>query len=215
MLLFFFTFRNYEGISAGNRAWSKGLCVHWLQTEEWAFWRDNSRLNKRNHRKGKFKITLICTIDLLVQKWHIYDPAPIAVVSWSLCTAVFPTFLTIFRGLSAEFQIMQYSQTSKLIKITWLATYFQRTFIFFMLTFMLLLISHKLLEVFKHTERENKYFLQFFFVFVFETSPISHVVFSHRTVTAYLTLPLTPLNVFTWFTSTQSSYSSATKMPSR
>lgn len=35
-----------------------------------------------------------------------------------------------------------------------------------MLTFMLLLISHKLLEVFKHTERENKYFLQFFF-FVF------------------------------------------------
>lgn len=36
-----------------------------------------------------------------------------------------------------------------------------------MLTFMLLLISHKLLEVFKHTERENKYFLQFFFVCFF------------------------------------------------
>lgn len=130
---FFFTFRNYEGISAGNRAWSKGLCVHWLQTEEWAFWRDNSRLNKRNHRKGKFKITLICTIYWFAcPEWHIYDPAPIAVVSWSLCTAVFPTFLTIFRGISATFQIMQYSQTSKLIKITWLATYFQRTFIFFL-----------------------------------------------------------------------------------
>lgn len=137
MLLFlFFSFRNYEGISAGNRAWSKGLCVHWLQTEEWAFWRDNSRLNKRNHRKGKFKITLICIIYWFAcpEMTHLWPCTNSSCIlkfyMLSLCTAVFTTFLTIFRGISAAFQIMQYSQTSKLIKVTWSATYFQRTFTF-------------------------------------------------------------------------------------
>lgn len=72
-----------------------------------------------------------------------------------------------------------------------------------------MLISHKLVEVFKHTirveyiqqlcvqclsERENKYFI-FSAVFFLETSPISHVVLSFFFIFFF---PLIGLSLLTW-----------------